>query len=1464
MKKCISVFLVFFVLASTISGIMPFSERTVNASGETQSNLIPNPGFEQTVNDPAWKNSIAPAGWGVWFATAGGVVSVDTAVYHSGMNSVKIDQTKSSRTDVSVKGGVAVTPGRNYKVGIWIKTQNVSSNGVVFRTFYYNGSTYIGNGPTSRMTGTNDWTYKELLISVPTNASNVRVEVMFETGTGIVWIDDAKAMEYIPVTGLELSSKFGIVKVGDNLNLAASVIPANANNQGILWTSDNPGVAVVSEGVITGIAEGNTTITATTEESGFSQKFLVYVSNTEMETLPPKTFSFSVDEDGTINGTLDKTDANGNALTYSVFEYASNGLSRVDSNGGFQYSPNKDFYGTDKFKVIAVNGAGGIGLYDITITVNTVNDAPASGETTVGVVQGSSVNGKVAATDTDKDSIAYVISSSPSKGTVTLTPEGDFTYKANEDSTGEDRFVVAAGDNKGGSSLYTVNVFIATQGQKMINTLKSVSANQLHPRINAGKETFDHLKFLLENNDIYITRWFNNVKAVSDTLLTQPPKEYEIPDGLRLLEVSREVLRRTRYLSMAYRMTGDSRYAERLWTELDKAGNFQDWNSSRHFLDTAEMTNAFGTAYDWLYDYWSPDRKSFIVKSIKEKGLIPGINAYNKGEWWTKGVNNWNGVCNGGLAVGALAVGDETDIDPAIEGIAAAILENAVKGLPYMLSEYKPDGAWNEGPGYWDYGTSYTVYMLSSMFQALGTDYGLSELPCMGITTDFPIYNNGAVGSYNFADAGAGIVRSPIMLWFGTRYNNPSYYWTHRVSGTDTGDPMSMLWYPGLEKYNADAPPEKLDKKFGYVEVGTMRSNWYDSKGTFLGFKGGYNQFPHGDLDEGSFVYDAYGVRWAVDLGAGNYNAPGYWEMGVSGGRWKYYRKRAEGHNTFVINPGNYPDQNVFARAKIEKFETNSNQTAALSIIDLSETYNKDAFSAKRGLFLANNKTELLVQDEVRNRKPSDYWWFMHTDSAIEISADRKSAVLGNQGKRLYVQLLSEEGRFSVMDAVPLPTSPVADQQPNSGIRKLVVHIENALDVNLAVRMVPLMSTDEIPKDKPAVVSLDNWKVQEESLLLIDGLSVAGTPVQNFNKYDKTYRVILPYGTTSVPTVEAKASDPDLNADVKLPDALPGLAKVTVTSKTNADIKNSYYIELLSDKGITASTSQEGNWPENSMDGNLITRWAAEGDQWIQYYIGEEQVVEGISIAYFRGNERKYMFDILLSEDGEHWEEVLSGVQTSGTAADLVRYDFPEMKRAKYVRILGHGSNANRWNNIAEVNIHKLSICDPRYDQEAPVITQSGPLTMKQTVQEEVYFSISDSKSGLKYSRILLDGVESTEKIVIEPLSMKLGIHTIKVEAEDRAGNRVEKTYPLEIIIEESDLITMLDLGYIKGYITDKGIYNSLHAKLKQDQPEKQNENSDVNRLNALKNETMAQKGKKIDAAFAELLIEAIDYVVGR
>src|SRR5512133_2373514 len=138
----------------------------------------------------------------------------------------------------------------------------------------------------------------------------------------------------------------------------------------------------------------------------------------------------------------------------------------------------------------------------------------------------------------------------------------------------------------------------------------------------------------------------------SEDILALPPVE-RILIGRRLLDKSREALKRIYYLSYSYRKTGDTRFLNRAEQEMLAVAGFSDWNPS-HFLDVAEMTMAVAIGYDWLYDNLSEQSRDKIRDAIVNKGLNPSLLPENSG--WANGSNNWNQVCNAGMVFGALAV----------------------------------------------------------------------------------------------------------------------------------------------------------------------------------------------------------------------------------------------------------------------------------------------------------------------------------------------------------------------------------------------------------------------------------------------------------------------------------------------------------------------------------------------------------------------------------------------------------------------------------------------------------------------------------------------------------------------------------------------------------------------------------------------------------------------------------------
>ena len=56
-------------------------------------------------------------------------------------------------------------------------------------------------------------------------------------------------------------------------------------------------------------------------------------------------------------------------------------------------------------------------------------------------------------------------------------------------------------------------------------------------------------------------------------------------------------------------------------------------------------------------------------------------------------------------------------------------------------------------------------------------------------------------------------------------------------------------------------------KYFGETEFVAVRENWNSDDSAWLSFHGGYSNNAHDHIDNGTFVYNIGGIRWAVDLG---------------------------------------------------------------------------------------------------------------------------------------------------------------------------------------------------------------------------------------------------------------------------------------------------------------------------------------------------------------------------------------------------------------------------------------------------------------------------------------------------------------------------------------------------------------------------------------------------------------------
>ena len=822
-----------------------------------------------------------------------------------------------------------------------------------------------------------------------------------------------------------------------------------------------------------------------------------------------------------------------------------------------------------------------------------------------------------------------------------------------------------------------------------------------HPRIMATKEDFDRIREDVKTNEV-MKPWYENLLTEAEKMLGKPHSRYEKPDGLRLLAASRQTLNFSYTLGMAYQLTGDTRYAQYLWEEYEGVCNFPDWNSANHFLDTAEMVNALAIGYDWCYDFWTEEQKKVIETGMMKFGLKEGEKCYMgqsgvNGDWVTWDWN-WNQVCNGGLSVGALAL---LDVEPEF---CSWLLETAFLSMENMLGEFAPDGAWKEGPGYWDYTVSYFVYHMAALDTTLGTDYGYFASNNIGQTAYFITYGESAQGTFNFHDAGPGMINSAQIFYFAKKLQDGSLA-RMRLNDMDTynfnGGALDLLWFDPDNV--SDSVKLWPDRKFGYTEMATFRSAFNDTNALFAGIHGGDNNVAHGNLDSGSFVLDAMGERWAVELGSDDYNMPGYFDNGNA--RWQYYRCNAQGQNVVALNPVNETGQTVKAFTEIKRFETK--ERGGFAVVDMTPAYGGKATKAYRGMKMDANRTQVVVQDELQLAGMVDLWWFMHTKADIEIAKDGKSAMLTFNGKQMYVVLDSnvKAAKFINMAAEPLPGSPNPSQQnKNSVFRKLAINLPKAKNkVEISVRFIPVYSqemldaikADGIPKLQP----IEEWKVEEGEIVKpeLSGISIGGKAIAEFAPEKNMYVHKLPFGTKGAPEVTVQV-DERFKAEITQAKNEKDAAGIKVYDKQDPKNWNYYTVrfnvlpimglpeefERIPTKVITVSDEpQPENGKENINDGDLKTRWSAENEQWIQLDLGEEKDVSVVTMAFYMGSVRVSYYTIQVSVDGKNWKDVYSG-ESSGISEDYESYYIGEQK-ARYIRVKGYGNSSNSWNSYSEI-----------------------------------------------------------------------------------------------------------------------------------------------------------------------------------
>ncbi len=541
-----------------------------------------------------------------------------------------------------------------------------------------------------------------------------------------------------------------------------------------------------------------------------------------------------------------------------------------------------------------------------------------------------------------------------------------------------------------------------------------------HPRLLLNNDDFTRLKQEVTTNP--------TMKKLHEIIISRCNKEFAgattltyKKDGKRLLTVSRNALERMCHLAYGYRMTGNYTYLTRVENDMQAVCSFADWNPT-HYLDVGEMALAVAIGLDWLYDDLKPETRQMARNALENYAFKTATDATYSNQFLNS-TTNWNQVCNGGLLAAAL-VTYEKNKSRAVEIIEQSFNSNKSKGMTC----YGTYGDYPEGYMYWGYGTTYQVILIAALEKAFGTDNGLAESTAGFLkTAEYMLFMAGTTGkSFNYSDCTEPEEPKLPMWWFAKKQNDNSLLFNELRLLENGGYsakfeerrllPIVMaLMNPDQVTTTPSAPKKQIWWGDGTTPVVLIHTDWtYSDTDKYFGMKGGRSNTSHAHMDGGTFVYDAYGERWAMDLGKQDYTAletggVDLWNMEQTSTRWSIFRLNNHSHNVISINGNNhhYKGKAFLKTDYMNKLGSKLGARFECFAANLyGSDYDVDA-PLRTAEFVQNGSDmDLVMTDEIKSRagKTPTVLWAMATPATPEIVNDHCIKLTQN-GKTLYLNV---------------------------------------------------------------------------------------------------------------------------------------------------------------------------------------------------------------------------------------------------------------------------------------------------------------------------------------------------------------------------------------------------------------------------------------------------------------------------
>lgn len=596
-----------------------------------------------------------------------------------------------------------------------------------------------------------------------------------------------------------------------------------------------------------------------------------------------------------------------------------------------------------------------------------------------------------------------------------------------------------------------------------------------------------------------------NVEKTGEVWLSKYELQQKRGEGGRGGGVGAEGLHRFVSFGLMDAINGDPKWKARMPSELEALAKFTNWKPDEP-AECSEFVFAVALGYDWFRSTLNEEQARKVREALIQLGM-DALSAHLKEEPLpqttkrpepgqtlepTKAAapkkkdddkrpkTSEEMVMASALLVAAIAIMDEES------AVAAPAANVAAKVLGEGLTQFAPDGIWTEGVSRGEDVLDALSILSMTLRSAAGSDYGLTAVEGLPQTQWARLLLNGPAGVFNYCSfEGSGFSKPWISTWLKMVHGNlgERAFVVPGAASDQSGGLNQAGQLVFMSPYaTGTATPPAFDQAIPSAQVVTMRSAWHDPKALFVGFKGGDNELPGSQLDLGTFVLDAGGQRWAVELGT--FSAQGRPVNLNDAGRFNRYRDNTLGQNVMRFAGAPVEDekdgkkkpaagttlphnQSLTAKAPITAFNTTPEM--GLAIVDLSDAYSNRAKDYKRGIMMNRGASpHVVIQDELEIKSTASPEWIMHTRAEVTASGRTATLKLGNSV--LTASLVSPAGASFATEIVPEPTN-TQSEGSFKGVSVLKVPLKDVKGEQTIT--VVFASGDKAPE--VAVTPLEAW-----------------------------------------------------------------------------------------------------------------------------------------------------------------------------------------------------------------------------------------------------------------------------------------------------------------------------------------------------------------------------------------------------